>query len=58
MGNVWVKNLRTGLTWLVTKEHAERLIKSGDYELVKQDAGQDANEGKDAPKGEKTKKAR
>ena len=34
MANVWVKNLKTGLKWLVTEEHAERLLKSGEYERV------------------------
>ncbi|WP_274853255.1 DUF7302 family protein [Bacillus methanolicus] len=29
---MWLKNKKTGLKWYVSKEHAERLLKSGDFE--------------------------
>ena len=29
---VWVKNLETGLVWLVDEAHAARLLASGKYE--------------------------
>ncbi|WP_248891530.1 DUF7302 family protein [Bacillus methanolicus] len=29
---MWLKNKKTGMKWYVTEEHAERLLKSGDYE--------------------------
>ena len=32
---VWVKNLKTGLVWLVDAEHAARLLESGEYERAK-----------------------
>lgn len=31
---MWLENKKTGLKWFVTKEHAKRLLKSGDYEQV------------------------
>ena len=32
---VWVRNLKTGLVWLVDAEHAARLLESGEYERAK-----------------------
>ncbi|WP_337983737.1 hypothetical protein [Lysinibacillus sp. C5.1] len=31
---MFVKNVNTGITWAVTKEHGARLLRSGDFEEI------------------------
>lgn len=33
-----VKNLDTGVVWSVAEEHGDRLLRSGDFEKVEQEA--------------------
>ena len=54
---VWVKNLKTGLVWLVSAEHAARLLESGEYERAKGAKGA-KGERKGAKKTKGAKEAR
>jgi len=55
---IWVKNLETGLVWLVDEAHAVRLVASGKYEVQKERKGAKRRRGTEAHGDAGKRKAR